>query len=199
MQMYQVRRALLCGPEETLKEIAMTRRHLPSPTLDLSQADDASLVAALQRSRQLISAPEALIQAAIEVFQPRVAQPSPSLWKRLQGLLQFDSQLQLAAGVRSLAPTSAVRQLVFTAPGCDVDLRIEQLPGQPQGQVRVTGQLLGPKPDVQALLLVGDQQWRADCDELSEFRFDAVTAGSTLLRLQGSDWELSLPLFDTSH
>jgi hypothetical protein len=52
---------------------------------------------------------------------------------------------------------------------------------------------------VQALLLVGDQQWRADCDELSEFRFDAVTAGSTLLRLQGSDWELSLPLFDTSH
>jgi hypothetical protein len=177
--MYQTHRSRLCSSEDPTRKIAMSRTHAHPPPADLSQADDATLAAALRDSRELVSAPEHLVQAAIALFKPRVAQPAPSLLQRLQGLLQFDSQLQLA--------------------GCDVDLRIERLPGQPPGQVRVTGQLLGPKPEVQAVLLVGEQQWRAECDELSEFRFDTVTAGNTMLRLQGSDWELSLPLFDTSH
>jgi hypothetical protein len=198
MKMYQARRATLCAAKETPGKTAMKRIPLQPPPQDLSLADDATLAQALKGSRQLHSAPAALVQAAIHIFKPRVVQSAPSLLQRLQGLLQFDSQLQLAAGVRSLG-TSTVRQLMFTAPGCDVDLRIERLPGQPPGQVRLTGQLLGPKPEVLAVLAVGDQQWRAECDDLSEFCFDAVTAGSTLLRLQGSDWELSLPLFDTSH
>ena len=198
--MYQTQRSPLCLSEDPTRKTAMSRTHAhPQHHPDLSQADDATLEVALRTSRELVSAPEGLVTAAIALFKPRVAEPAPSLWQRLQGLLQFDSQLQLAAGVRSQAASSQVRQLVFTAPGCDVDLRIERLPGQPPGQVRVTGQLLGPKPEVQAVLLVGEQQWRAECDELSEFRFDTVTAGSTMLRLQGSDWELSLPLFDTSH
>jgi hypothetical protein len=199
MNLYHPRPSALCAHKDATRDTAMSRPFASLPPSDLSHSDDATLAAALRRSRELVSAPPALVDAAIALFKPHVTQAAPSLLQRLQGLLQFDSQLHLAAGVRSLATPSAVRQLVFTAPGCDVDLRIEHLPGQAPGQVRVTGQLLGPKPDVHAVLRVGEHQWRTHCDELSEFRFDTVLAGHTLLLLQGPGWELSLPLFDTSH
>jgi hypothetical protein len=152
----------------------------------------------LHASRRLMDAPEAVIQSAINVFRagPRQEPPAASLLQRLQALLSFDSRQELALGVRSLGE-SPVRQLVFTAPGCDVDLRIERLPGDPPGRVRLTGQLLGPKPEVEALLLIDGAQWQARCDDLSEFRFDDVPAGATALQLRGDSWELALPTFNT--
>lgn len=184
--MYQTVRNVLCPARRAAQRV------------NAMKPDPSELDALLQNSRQLRDAPDALVQAAIDLFQsgPRRQPQSASVLQRLQALLSFDSLHELALGVRHVG-ASPVRQLLFTAPGCDVDLRIERLPGDPPGRVRLTGQLLGPKPEVQALLSVGGAQWQAHCDELSEFRFDDVPAGATALQLRGETWSLALPLFDT--
>lgn len=175
---------------------------LPDPRLTMaspSYQDDDALARALRHlPRGLHSAPQGVIQAAIDLYRSP-APAAPSLLDRLQALMSFDSRLSLAAGVRNATLGAPVRQLVFTAPGCDVDLRIEPLlDAQGEGQVQVSGQLLGPQGEVQAWLQVAGQEWRAPCDELSSFRFDRVPAGATTLRLQSAQWELTLPLFDTT-
>lgn len=153
---------------------------MPDPT----DPDDAALAAALARSRVLVDAPEALIQRTIDLFPAR----RPAV-RRLAAVLRFDS-LTLApqaAGVRSGG--DGTRQVLFSAEGRDVDLRIA-----PDGsRWRITGQVLGPDAQGRTRLESESLRLEVDWNELSEFGFEPVPPGNIVLTLHGEGWEMVLP------
>lgn len=177
--------------------------------------DDGALEQALRRSRVLEDAPEALIRRAIDVWQPRpqAAAPAPpapaartapaaplaGALRRLAATLGFDSAglAPQAAGLRSAPPHAgarAPRQLLYTADGRDIDLRLE--PSADGRHWSVSGQVLGPDRQGLARLRSGADERESPWDEMAEFRFDAVPAGPVTLVLQGQDWMLELPTLD---
>lgn len=167
-------------------------------TASTQPEDDDSLARALRRSRILEDAPEALIQRAIEVFQPHLpAQPAAGLRQRLTAWLSFDSAADAGlAGLRAGTGTKATRQLLFTSEGRDIDLRIT--PADDGLHWHVSGQVLGPDREGMAELTTGNLCLRAVWDELAEFRFDSVPTGDCSLVLRSDDWELVLPSFQTA-
>lgn len=166
-----------------------------APGFDL---DDDALAQALHRSRALEDAPEALIQRAIGVFQPRLpAQPVPGLRQRLSAWLSFDSGAQPGlAGLRAGIGVHDIRQLLYSADGRDIDLRVT--PSADGLHWQVSGQVLGPDRAGTAELMAGGLNLRAEWNELAEFRFDGVPAGECSLVLRGADWEVVLPSFQTA-
>ncbi len=163
----------------------------PKPDLD----DDALAQSLHAGRQQLEDAPPALIQRAIGLWQPQAAPASGPL-RRLLATLSFDSAATspLALGLRSGGGASA-RQLLFSADGRDVDLRL--VPATTAAPLRWTlrGQLLGPDAGATAELQVGEHTARIALDELAEFRFELVPEGECRLRLRSGDWILELPPF----
>jgi hypothetical protein len=151
---------------------------------DPADPDDAALAAALARSRVLEDAPETLIQRTIDLFPAR----RPAV-RRLAAVRRFDSLglAPQAAGVRSGG--DGTRQVLFSAEGRDIDLRIA-----PDGsRWRISGQVLGPDVQGHACLEAGSQKLEVDWNELSEFGFESVPAGTVTLTLSGAGWEVVLP------
>lgn len=172
----------------------------PPPTTMSPQSrapDDAALERLLRDSRQLDDAPESVIQRAIDVWAARPPAPATGagVLRRLVAALGFDSlgMTPQAAGVRSVG-SDGVRQLLFTADGRDIDLRVA--PAADPGRWQLSGQVLGPDEAGTAELRCADVQARTAWNELAEFRFDDVPAGACQLTLRGGDWELVLPPFD---
>jgi hypothetical protein len=156
------------------------------------QPDDEPLARELRASRQLHDAPEAVIQRAIHVFAARAQAPAaPGLLRRLVATLTFDSAglAPLAAGLR--AETAPTRQLLFSADGRDVDLRIATT--DDGRRYVVSGQVLGPDEAGVAVLSAAEGELTVAWNELSEFHFDAVGPGACQLTLRAGDWEILLP------
>jgi len=132
-----------------------------------------------------------VINRALQLFQARRPAPAASpMLRALAARLQFDSAglTAQAAGVRNVGEDT--RQILFSAEGRDVDLRIS-----PEGEGwLLSGQVLGPDVSGRAQLAVG--AYRADVawNELCEFSFEGVPEGEATLTLQGTDWEIVLPL-----
>lgn len=166
----------------------------------LSDLNDEGLSAELHRSRHLRDAPELAIQRAIDLFQPgtRTA-AAPSLLQRVLAGLNFDSAGELlpAHGVRSSGMSS--RQLLFSAEGRDIDLRIVSAEGSPAskgGHWVIFGQLLGPDREGRVELSCGDEVRQVALDEMLEFRFDHVPGGPVQLSLHVSGLVIELPPVD---
>lgn len=162
---------------------------------------DDELEDALRASRVLHDAPETLIQRAIEVFAPRASAaaaaravpPRPGALRRLVATLGFDIAASgvLAVGLRG---GGAMRQMLFSAGGRDIDLRVTR--SADGRHWRVSGQVLGPDTDGHARLRLGDQVLDTAWNELAEFAFDELPAGQAMLTLQTADWEMDLPPLD---
>lgn len=149
------------------------------PVRDLTDEEIARLLR--DESRQS-DAPEHVIQRALGVYRRR-AEARPGVLDRIVALLTFDSAASspLALGVRGTA--AAARQLLFSAEGRDIDLRIAPSPGGSAG-VEVSGQVLGPDMRGTILLEGAAGHWSTELNELSEFSFEAVPAGHYTLTLQ---------------
>ncbi|MDP3822738.1 MAG: hypothetical protein Q8R33_14805 [Burkholderiales bacterium] len=164
----------------------MTRREPESDEID----------ALLRASRALEDAPEAVIGRAIGLWRaaaPAVA-PTPGAVERFVAALRFDSAgtTPLTLGMR--AGTSAVRQLLYSASGRDIDLRLSRPDG---GDLwRISGQVLGPDAEGTAELTAEGFSARCTWSELCEFHFDAVPAGRFRLLLHSAQWEIEVPGLD---
>jgi hypothetical protein len=172
----------------------------PDPTDPLLALNDEALVARLPQAAALPDAPLAWRTRAMAAWRT----PAPSLGEQVQALrqrilaaLSFDSWAgaPLAAGLRSTG--SATRQLVFSAEGRDVDLRIT-----PQGAVfSIRGQVLGPD-DAGTVALApepgsaGTAHPPCPLDELGEFHLGSVAPGRYSLHLLLAAHEIVLPAFD---
>lgn len=156
---------------------------------------DAELESALLRSRTLIDAPEAVIQRALGLWQVRTPASTGAagaalggLRRRLAALLDFDSAVAAPAALRSGGDST--RQLLFSAEGRDVDLRVVATSGT---SCRISGQILGPDESGVALLSCGSYEAETAWSDLSEFSFDGVPAGTCRIVLRSDAWELALP------
>lgn len=165
----------------------------PPDPADLS---DAELERRLHDSRQLEEAPEHVIQRAFAAWQPRrAAAPAPGLLERLIGVLTFDSGAPspLAFGARSAGGTT--RQLLFSAEGHDIDLRLSPAGEASPEHWLLSGQVLGP--DSQGRVWLTDAQGRnggeATLNELGEFRLPPVPEGEYVMTVRLGAREIVLP------
>jgi hypothetical protein len=162
-------------------------------------ADDELLQRRLRDSRQLEDAPEHLIQRAIDLWQPRAAATTAAAaggaLRRWIATLRFDSAASdnLALGLRA-SGASTTRQMLFSAEGRDIDLRLEPLADR---RWRISGQVLGPDAAGIAELCCGDAApQQVAWNELCEFEFEPVATGVCALTLRADGWEISVPSFD---
>jgi len=155
--------------------------------------DDEPLARALRATQAALhEAPEALVQRTIALFQAR--RPAPK--QRLAALLRFDSAgaSPLAFGMRSSG--AAMRQLLYSLEGRDIDLRVA--PAAAAGQFTLSGQILGPDTSGTVLAVRGDgsdvtEERAAALDALGEFRIAPLQAGTWHLTLELGDCAIDLP------
>lgn len=165
--------------------------------------DDDALQQALRQARTLESAPEHLVQRAIALFDARasaapasVAAAPASALKRLAAVLSFDSAGRAALAFGRRSGGSATRQLLYTADGRDIDLRVTPVEAADGPRWRISGQVLGPDERGWARLQGESARREVSWNDLAEFSFDSVGAGSWVVVLHGSDWEVELPPID---
>jgi hypothetical protein len=163
---------------------------------DPRDPSDAALERALRDSRRLDDAPEHVIQRALNVWQARrQSQAEPSLLQRVLAALTFDSggASPLAFGMRSAG--SATRQLLFSAEGHDIDLRISPAGDPPTDHWLVSGQVLGP--DSEGVVVLTDENGatagESPLNELGEFRLPRVRTGEYTVTVRLSGREIVLP------
>lgn len=154
--------------------------------------DDEGLLQRGRRAmRELHDAPEAWIRRAEAIAMPSL---TTRVWRRVvQAVVAFDS---LAAPPQALALRSSAagaRQLLFTAEGRDIDLRI--VPGA-VGWV-IEGQVLGPDERGEVEIDDGRGALRTlPLDEFGAFHVDAVAAGTHHVALVIGDERIELPAFE---
>jgi hypothetical protein len=160
------------------------------------EADDEPLEALLRASRGLEAPPAAVLQRAIDLCPAAVPAAAAGVLRRLLATLSFDSggAAPLAFGMRGSAP--GPRQLLFSAEGHDIDLRV----GAAGAGWSLHGQVLGPDGRGRARLYGDDgvERGAAAIDELGEFRLELPAAGRCILRLELTGVLIELPAFDLS-
>jgi hypothetical protein len=173
---------------------------MPQPDDPLDEAAAEAMGNRLRQAlKSLPDAPLAMQRSAIGLW-PGVAPvwqaAAGAVLRRVAAALSFDSWAvpALAGGQRSLR--SPTRQLLFSAQGRDVDLRIA-----PAGDgFSLAGQVLGPDDsgnvELQRLDVGGAAARRAPLDALGEFRIEGLGAGLYSLSLQLGGDEVLLPPFD---
>lgn len=177
-------------------ELQATAAHLSVCSDCASRLQRVENVMLLMKTDREPDAPRDLIAYAVNIFGPGREAAAPSLLRRLVAALTFDSSVDLspAFGVRS--GQAAARQLLYSAAGNDVDVRIRA----EQDQWVVTGQVLGqecPGGEVKLVNLAGiegrDAPVTAALNEACEFSFPAVATGSYKLLLRLADIEVEVP------
>lgn len=144
----------------------------------------------LMQSDQAVDPPPAVTARALRIFQPRVAEPTPSILQRMMASLQVDSlDLSPAMGLRS--GTAAPRQLLFTAGDYDVDLRVT--PTAETSTWSLSGQVLGGEEvGGHVELQSSDAHATAPLSPLNEFVLPSVPAGHYTLVLHLPDREIAI-------
>jgi hypothetical protein len=142
----------------------------------------------LTASDDSVEPPSWVLNRAIGLFQAPSEQPKPSLLQRLVASLVFDSLTQLQpAGVRQ--STSAARQVLYRASDWDVDLSFEA--GEKPETIDIAGQMLKGGVSLEQvagipvhLAQAGNILFSAQTDQLGEFTFDHVPAGTYELSIE---------------
>lgn len=176
----------------------------------LPQLSDDEFTALVQRAVALPDAPPHLVQGAIAAWQasPLAAARLPgwgelarqavaALRQQVVATLRFDSWAgaPLAAGLRGMR--SDTRQLLFSAEGRDVDLRITAtgecfaLAGQVLGPDESGSVELSPVAASSAAPLEATRQ--AALDDMGEFHLADLAAGRYQLVLHAGDKDIVLP------
>jgi hypothetical protein len=163
---------------------------------------DEELADLIRRSRTLEDAPEHAVRAAVALWPvanaPTVGALVRSAVDRLRAVLTIDSWApgDLALGVRSVP--SDTRQLLFSADGRDIDVRVS--PSRPG--FTITGQILGPDASGAVELMTSGHAEAAAAvatgtlDELGEFHLSGIEPGRYTLLVRSPSVEIELPPFD---
>ena len=164
----------------------------------IDSLSDDEWSALVQRAIAMPDAPPQWVHEALDLWRlHRPAQHAQALLQRWVAVLSFDSWAgaPLAAGMRALP--SDVRQMLFAAEGCDIDLRIAPT----AEEFALSGQLLGSGAEgsIELTALGHGSEGLGRSVALgaqSEFRIDGVSRGTYLVTVcLGSD-EIVLPPID---
>lgn len=144
----------------------------------------------LMRTDTAPDAPRDLIAYAVNIFAQREVLRAPSLLRRIVAALTFDSSANLVPAFGMRSGQAASRQLVYSAEGNDVDLRLTPL----KDQWVVAGQLLGDGCQPGEVRLEGEtRSATAPLNELCEFTLPPVPSGSYRLLLRLGNIEVEVP------
>jgi hypothetical protein len=150
-------------------------------------SDDA-IIEALRAESTQMDAPEHVIQRAFTLWKPKTAPAQQSLLSKIMAVLKFDSSAvsPMALGVRSIG--SPTRQMLFSAEGRDIDLRIAPRAKGASRQWDITGQVLGPDDNGSVSLRGTNREWSANLNDLSEFHIEDIPEGEyqLMVLLNGS-------------
>jgi hypothetical protein len=156
---------------------------------------DDDLPALLKAGQGLTSAPAHLLARADAIWRPRertAARPAAAgALRQLWALLRTDSAGQgaLALGLRQAAAGS--RQMMFSADGVDVDLRITD--DQEPGRARLHGQVFA-SGEGGLVWLAGDAGLQSVAiDAFGEFRTGPLEPGRYRIGVERDDWVVELP------
>ena len=174
------------------EESAEAQAHLDACARCSREVADIQRVTTLMRADDSVDAPRGLLFDTIRMFGARPApEHEPGLLRRVLATLSFDSSaLRPAFGVRS-GQAAPARQMLFSAGGFDVDLRL----AEGADGWTVSGQVLGPCDGGGRVEVLTDAETvaGADLNELCEFTLMPVAAGSYTLRLRLADVEVEIP------
>jgi hypothetical protein len=153
---------------------------------------DETIVSALRAESTQIDAPEHVIQRAFGIWSPK-AVAKPSFAARILATLKFDSAAvsPIAMGVRSVSMAS--RQMLFSAEGRDIDVRLAPEKKSGQAAWSISGQVLGPDDNGSVSLLGERREWSSELNELSEFFIEDVPAGEYQLTFMLNGSMIVLP------
>lgn len=166
------------------------------PMTPLADLPDDEFDARLRQAVALPEVPPALMHAAIGLWSARPGEPMRAALRRVAAVLSLDSWAAGATALGLRSARSATRQLLYSAEGCDIDLRIS-----PAGEAwALAGQVLGPYDSGGVELAPSGEgagpapvTQRTALDNLGEFRLDGVAGGVYELRLQLGAHEVVLP------
>lgn len=183
------------------EDSAATERHLADCARCSRQLSELGRVTALMRADDSVDAPREVLSDTIRMFRARRAKESaPGLLRRVLATLSFDSSaLRPAFGVRT-GQAAPARQMLFSAGGFDVDLRLAE---GAEGWT-VSGQILGASCEgsgrVEAWAAADDTQLvaGADLNDLCEFTLPPVAKGAYTLRVRLAEIEVEIPGLDLS-
>jgi hypothetical protein len=143
-------------------------------------SDDA-IIEALRAESTQMDAPEHVIQRAFTLWKPKIANLQQSLLGKVFAALKFDSAAvsPMSMGVRSIGGTT--RQMLFSAEGRDIDVRIAPRVKGATRQWDITGQVLGPDDNGSVSLRGANREWSSNLNEMSEFLIEDVPEGECQL------------------
>jgi anti-sigma factor RsiW len=167
-------------------EVAVQLQNDPSAAAEVAQLRQ---MIARMRADTTEDAPAHVLNRAMRLLRQRrtQAERAPDLLQRILAVLTFDSTSSLAMGMRS--GESQSRQLLFSAQGLDLDVRVTPAAS---GFI-VSGQMLGPEAEGAVLLANDVVSAQALLGELGEFAFPVVPAGVYKLTLHHGNVEVVVP------
>jgi hypothetical protein len=140
------------------------------------------------REGELESPPSFASRAARRAFADRAAESKPSLLRRILATLAVDGPgLTPAYGLRS--GQSGERTMLFTAEEHDVQVTVRQS----DGTWWFAGQVLGPDAEGEVALTGSGTALRSGLNDMCEFAFPPVPAGTYSLSLRLAEAEIVLP------
>lgn len=141
----------------------------------------------LMRTDDSTDPPAHVVAQAVGLLHLRNTVERPALRQVLRAALRFDStRMSLAPALRSRVPLE--RQLLFTAEGFNLDLRI-----RPQGAMwSISGQVFGTVGGEQIELNGPTGSTQSNLNDLSEFRLPPLPAGSYNLTLRLASFDVEI-------
>jgi hypothetical protein len=147
-------------------------------------------VVRLMATDQAEDVPRDVVAYATNIFSGRAKSPSQSLKRRILAALSFDSSMDQAPAFGVRSGQTGSRQLIYSAEGSDIDLRITLH----DDMWLVAGQVLRDDCGGGHVELEGSSgSAGAALNELCEFTLPAVPSGNYLLRVHMTDVEIELP------
>lgn len=155
--------------------------------MKLSEEAKLDLIIGRMQSDKSIDAPADAIKYAKNVFRTRVAEPKPTLVRRVLGVLRVDLAPGTAAFGERSATAGKARQMLYESGDIAVDLRIK-----PDGkEFEIRGQILGDGFDNCDVEIANDlATGKTMTDKMSEFRLVGLPAGEYSLLIRNSDTEI---------
>lgn len=171
----------------TPQEQESVRVHLAGCPFCQSELAWLKRVIRLMRSDQSEDAPQQFIFDAFTLFNLRPVTTPSRQRPRVQAVLLFDSARQpFVVGIRTLS--FDVRQLLFSAAGREIDMRII-----PSGALWIVwGQLLGSEEIGTVELQDADSSVQTTLNTLNEFSLPPVQSGTYTLTIALNDVELEI-------
>jgi hypothetical protein len=167
--------------------------HISTCGLCSGALDELKRVMSVMRADDSEDVPREVLAHAIGIFRRRTEASEPSLLRKVIAALSFDSfSLAPAFGVRS-GPVAS-RQLLYSAEGTDIDLRVSA----EGGDCHLSGQVLGPNCAGGFVELRNEEGriFSAVLGDLCEFALPPMPPGTYKLRLRLANAEVEAPDLD---